>query len=300
MQVIREVRQRFSLPLVVHFMDDWQAAIHRGGFLSPPQRRQMHRLIAGLVDAAQERLGICDAMCADYARRYGRPFRPFQNTVDVARWSALAKRDLAVGTPVRLLYTGSILAFAQAESLVDCCEAVATLSAQGFSITLDIYSPAAQSAPLRERLQRCAAIRLNEVIAEDERYFATLAAADILLLPVNFDKHSHRYIRLSMPTKVPSYLVSGTPVLAYGPPGVAQIEYAREADWGLLVERREPAALASGIRRLASDMALRRRLAAAARQLAAARHDSTTVRSSFQATLAAAARRDQRPAPCQG
>jgi glycosyltransferase involved in cell wall biosynthesis len=93
-----------------------------------------------------------------------------------------------------------------------------------------------------------------------------------------------------MPTKVPSYLVTGTPILAYGPPGVAQIEYAREAGWGFLVERRDPAALTAAIRRLAGDLALRRRLAAAARQVAATRHDSATVRGSFQAVLAAAAR----------
>jgi len=155
-------------------------------------------------------------------------------------------------------------------------------------IELDIYSPPAQAVPLRDRLVRSDAIRLHDVIGDDETYFTRLAGADILLLPVNFDEHSKRYIRLSMPTKVPSYLVSGTPVLVYGPPGVAQVEYARTAGWGFVVDGRGVKALADAIGRLATDRALRHRLSAAAQRVVM-NHDATRVRSAFRAVLARAA-----------
>jgi glycosyltransferase involved in cell wall biosynthesis len=287
MALIEQIQRRFALPLVVHFMDDWQSAIHRGGLLSAAQRHHMHALIARLVASASLRLGICDAMCEEYAARFGRPFRPFQNTVDVARWAALAKRDVRVGAPIRLLYTGSVLGFAQSDSLIECCAAVALLRGEGLPVELDIYSPPAQTAPLRDRLLCDSAIRLHDVISDDETYFRTLADADILLLPVNFDAHSVRYIRLSMPTKVPSYLVSGTPVLVYGPRGVAQVEYARSAGWGHAVEGPDRAALMGGIRRLVADAALRRKLSATATRLAAERHDSASIRVAFQAALTA-------------
>jgi glycosyltransferase involved in cell wall biosynthesis len=290
MALIEQVQRRFALPLVVHFMDDWQSAIHRGGLLSALQRRHMHALVARLVAASSLRLGIGDAMCEEYATRFGRPFRPFQNTVDIARWAPLAKRDAAVGAPIRLLYTGSVLGFAQADSLVECCAAIALLRGEGLQIELDIYSPPAQTAPLRDRLLCDRAIRLHDVISDDETYFRTLAQADILLLPVNFDAHSVRYIRLSMPTKVPSYLVSGTPVLVYGPSGVAQVDYARAAGWGHVVDRPDRAALMEAIKRLAGDIALRQTLSTAARRIAAERHDSTIVRAGFQAALSATAR----------
>jgi glycosyltransferase involved in cell wall biosynthesis len=290
MELVDQVQRRFGLPLVVHFMDDWQSAIYRGGLLSILQRRRMRALIARLVAAATVRLGICDAMCAVYSERFGRPFQSFQNTVDVARWSPLAKRDIAAGRPVRLLYAGSVLGFAQAASLVECCEAVAALRREGFPIMLDIYGPPAHTAPLRDRLPRDEAIRLHDVLSDDDSYFRSLAAADILLLPVNFDAHSVRYIRLSMPTKVPSYLVSGTPILVYGPTGTAQVDYARSAGWGHVVDRQDRTALMTAIRRLAGDLALRQDLSATARRVAAERHDSATVRIGFQAALAAAAR----------
>jgi glycosyltransferase involved in cell wall biosynthesis len=290
MALIEEVQRRFALPLAVHFMDDWPSAIHRGGLLSFPQRRHMNALIARLVRSASLRLGICDAMCAEYGKRFGRTFRPFQNTVDVARWSKLARGDAAVGTPIRLLYAGSVLGFAQSDSLVECCAAVALLRAEGLPVELDIYSPPAQTAPLRDRLLCDRAILLHDVISDDESYFRTLAEADILLLPVNFDAHSVRYIRLSMPTKVPSYLVSGTPILVYGPEGVAQVDYARDARWGHVVGRRDRAELAAAIRRLAGDLALRQQLSATARRVAAERHDSTIIRAGFHAALAETSR----------
>jgi hypothetical protein len=290
MALIEQVQRRFALPLTVHFMDDWQSAIHRGGLFSALQRRHMHALIARLVASSSLRLGICDAMCVEYAARFGQSFQPFQNTVDVARWAKLAKREVAVGAPIRLLYAGSVLGFAQSDSLVECCAAIALLRGEGMQIELDIYSPPTQTAPLRERLACDRAIRLHDVISDDETYFRTLAEADILLLPVNFDAHSMRYIRLSMPTKVPSYLVSGTPILVYGPSGVAQVDYARAAGWGHVLDQPGRAALTSAIKRLGGDLALRRDLSATARRVAAERHDSVVVRAGFQSALAATSR----------
>jgi glycosyltransferase involved in cell wall biosynthesis len=294
MEVIRAVQRRFAAPLVVHFMDDWQSAIHRGGLLSPWQRRRMQRLVAEIVASARSAMGICDAMCIEYARRFNRPFAPFQNTVDASRWAGIAKRDLRVGSPIRLLYAGSVLSFAQADSLADCCAAVMALNESGAKVDLDIYSPPTQVAALRQRFSGAAAIRFSEIIADDDAYFRSLATADILLLPVNFDDSSIRYIRLSMPTKAPSYLVSGTPVLVYGPTGVAQVDYARTAGWGEIVDRRDVAALSQAIVRLAGDLGLRERLSQIARRVAAERHDSATVRVQFQAALAAAAGQEDR------
>ena len=88
-----------------------------------------------------------------------------------------------------------------------------------------------------------------------------------------------------MPTKVPEYLVSGVPVLLYGPEGIAQIDYATDAGWGYVVARRDEAALDTGIRRIVEDHALRQDLVARARSVAASRHDSTKVRSAFVSAL---------------
>ena len=58
-----------------------------------------------------------------------------------------------------------------------------------------------------------------------------LAGADVLVLAYNFDEDSLRYIRLSMPNKLPEYLASGAPVLAVGPRAANGIDYVCREAW---------------------------------------------------------------------
>lgn len=289
MELALAIRGRLAIPVVIHLMDDWLATSYRGGLLAPLSRARMERLFGELARVAAARLGICDAMCRAYEARYGVPFEPFQNAVDVRRWSAGAGRDAAASPAREIVYIGSILPFAQLESLVDCCAAVARLGRSGEPVRLSIYSPAHDLARYRDRLLAGPNITAAETIQDDARLFARLQSADALLLPVSFDAHTVEYIRYSMPTKVPAYLASGTPILAYGPPQVAQIQYAAEAGWARVLGERVPDALVQAIRDILGNVPLRAHLAGRALQVAAERHDIERVRPRFQALLAAAA-----------
>jgi glycosyltransferase involved in cell wall biosynthesis len=290
MQLVDAVQRRFALPLVAHMMDDWPATSYRGGALGPVARRRMDRLLRELLRRADGRFGICDAMCAAYARRYGVPFEPFQNTIDLGRWSALAKSAAAPAAAPDVVYIGSILPLAQLQSLADCCRAVADLAREGLGIRLSIYSPAAYAERHRRQLVIDDSISLEDTITDDESFFRRLAAADVLLLPVNFDRRAIDLLRYSMPTKVPAYLASGTPILAYGPAEVAQIRYALASGWAHVVCERGARSVREGLRRLLADAPLRTSLSERARRTAAQFHDSTSVRTRFQSRLAQLAR----------
>jgi glycosyltransferase involved in cell wall biosynthesis len=125
-------------------------------------------------------------------------------------------------------------------------------------------------------------------MVDDKEFFRTLQAVDILVLPVNFDSYTVKYIRYSMPTKVPAYLTVGTPILAYGPAEVAQISYAKKAGWGMPVTKRDLGELKMALKRLATDSQLRQELSARARQMASIHHDARVVRKQFQEALVAA------------
>lgn len=289
MALIEEIQRRFDLPLVVHIMDDWVSSYHRQGLLAPGQRRRMLRQVDHFFHVADRCLGISPAMCEAYARRYGREFEAFQNTIDVSRWGAYAKKEASAGSPADLLYVGSIFANAQLESLVDCCRAVNRLNAEGLPVTLTIVAPREHAARFGALLTLDPAIRLEPPIEDNDVFFRRIAAADALLLPVNFNDESIRFIRYSMPTKVPAYLTVGTPILAYGPAVTAQVDYALKAGWAELVTRRDPDALADGLRRVICDTALRARLSANARAAAAYNHDAARVRTAFKTALRDAA-----------
>lgn len=289
MEMIDRVRTRFALPLVVHLMDDWPSVQFRRGLLAPWQRRRMQGLLERLIGAAALRIGICEAMCRAFERRYGAPFVAFQNTVDAARWAACARDPVPVGEPATIVYAGSVFATAQLESLVDCCRAVAALNGGGRAVNLDIYSPESLVGAHRARLEVHPAIRVRPPLTDDAAFFGTLADADGLLVPANFDPESVRFIRYSMPTRVPAYLAAGTPILVHGPAGIAQVDYARDAGWGLVVDDRGIDGLKAAIARLLDDGALRMALADRAKATALAHHDRARVRARFRDALTAVA-----------
>lgn len=285
MDLAKALCERLGIALVIHLMDDWPSVAYRGGLLSWFSRRRMRKSLEHLVRIADVRMGICEDMAYEYGKRYGAPFLSFQNAIDSERWETLTKRDLMIGKQVRLLYIGSILPEAQLDALIDCCAAVARLRSEGMDVELDIYSPSFYAQRYREQLVIDAGIRLHDAITEDEEVFRRLAEADILLLPVNFDSRTVRYIKYSMPTKVPAYLFSGTPILVYGSEETAQVRYARRAGWGYVISERDQACVATAIRELASNYALRKRLSHAARAAAFNNHIASTVSARFQGTL---------------
>jgi glycosyltransferase involved in cell wall biosynthesis len=290
MTLTTAIRRRFAVPMVIHMMDDFPTINYRRGAFAGYERARMQNLLAENFAAATACMGICAEMCAAFAQRYGRPFVPFQNCVDVERWRPVVRTDGAArGSPLRVLYFGSVFANAQLASLVDLCRSIARLNSDGLPIQFDIASPASQLAAFRGDLMVHPAIRLIEPTRDDGEFFTALAAADVLVLPINYDAETVDFIRYSMPTKVPAYMASGTPILVYGPRGVAQVDYAAREGWGHVVCERDPAALDSGVRRILADTALREGLRTRAQALASANHDSTRVRTKFQAALKAAA-----------
>jgi hypothetical protein len=92
-----------------------------------------------------------------------------------------------------------------------------------------------------------------------------------------------------MPTKVPAYMASGTPVLVYGPAGIATARYAELEGWGHVLSSPGLAPLQKTLLWLMDDQATRERLGRRAQKLAYEHHDAAKVRPAFQIALARAA-----------
>jgi glycosyltransferase involved in cell wall biosynthesis len=289
MSLVEKIRRRFNLPLVVHVMDDWMSAAYRRGVLAPLMRRQMRRQVTHFFGIARCRIGICHAMCEEYEKRYGYPFVPFQNAIDIERWQEFVRNNAAVSECAEILYVGSVFSFAQLDSLIDCARAVAALNEAGMDVQLRIASPGFLIGPYRHAIEVQGCVTVEDPITDDETFFSRIAGADLLLLPVNFDEESVRFIRYSMPTKVPAYLASGTPILVYGPREVAQVRYAQDLRWGHVVDKRNKAALFNALRLLLTNLDRREDLRTCAQATARKHHDAALVRARFHEVLCRAA-----------
>ena len=281
MELAKEISSKFNLPIVIHFMDDWPVAIYRGGIISFLQRHKMNYLLRELTRKSSVRLAISEAMAVEYTRRYGLNFGSIQNAIDLSKWSGYSRKIVRNIRHVRLAYIGSILPFAQLQSLVDCCRAVQSICDEGRSISLEIYTPLFLAGKFIKELQAGDSIILRDALTDDGEMFKILQEVDIVLLPVNFDQSSIRFIKYSMPTKIPSYLSACAPILAYGPSEVAQISYALDAGWAYVVPVRDAKALKSGILKIINDYSLRKSLSKKAHKCAIKNHNLVNVKAVF-------------------
>lgn len=289
MILVDAIIKRFQIPLVIHLMDDWPSTIYRGGLLSPIQRRKMNVYLKHLLKIAKARMAICDDMRRAYEARYRLPFLAFHNAIDIDSVGISNDVDVTIKNGVRVLYIGSIFYNAQLQSLADCCRAVVNLRRRGVNIRLDIYSPGFLAEQYRNKLVIDNAITLSDTVTDDGNFFRELRGSDILLMPVNFDQDTINYIKYSMPTKIPAYLVSGTPILVYGPASIAQVRYALDEGWGHVVSRRGVQNVEQAFEELIDNHESRKRISRQAMKIARERHDSQVVRRQFQSTLMSAA-----------
>ena len=108
-------------------------------------------------------------------------------------------------------------------------------------------------------------------------------------MPVDFTKVSIERMRYSMFAKIPAYMMSGTPILVYGPPEVASVEYAIKNKWAYVVAKKDEKALKDAIIDLASNPTLRERLRRRAQEIGIRDFDANKIRQRFHTALAKAA-----------
>ena len=162
------------------------------------------------------------------------------------------------------------------------------MSAGGTEGVLTVHSPRDQEhAKFLRVLGKYDRVRWGEVLPAD-LVDETLTRADVAVHVESFDPRAVAYTRLSLSTKIPSYLAAGRPILAVGPPGIASIRYVERHGIGLTVTRPDVGEIASSLQRLA-DTDLRRELAERAERVFREYHNASEVRRRFVASLGSAA-----------
>jgi glycosyltransferase involved in cell wall biosynthesis len=117
---------------------------------------------------------------------------------------------------------------------------------------------------------------------------AALALADALILAYGFDPRTIEYYRYSFPTKLVPYMLSGTPIVAYGPAAIAPIDEAVKGGWASVLTTKSSDALATELRGLMGNPGDRLRLGRLAHAAACREHDQSIVAARFREYLRAA------------
>lgn len=283
-RLVIDITDRYSIPVVPHFMDDWPTTFCCSSILRPVLRRAMHRDLRTILERSPVPMVIGDAMAQEYTRRYGGEFLPFMNAVA----PELLKRPTVPPKhrrKVRLTYVGG-LHLNRWRSLLDIAWALKELHKDGLEVEALVYTQPHYGIEAK-KLCVPPVMRFAGSLTPAEIPDA-LRDADILIHVESFDRANSVYTRHSVSTKIPECMAAARPILAYGPEELASIRYVRDAGAGVTVGRRNPAELTESLRRLVESADVRQQLGMLGFKVASQRHNSARQHEEFRSLLAAA------------
>ncbi len=235
---------QLKIPFIFHMMDDWPEISSHKGLFKRYWYKKIDTEFRRLLDKADVLMSIGDSMSAEYKIRYNKTFIPFQNPIDIESWKKHQKISYTLNKPAEILYAGriglgineSIETFARALQLVN--------DESPLDIKLVLHS---DLIPAWVSGFTCVEHRALVPHGDLPRLFSK---ADFLLLPYDFTPKSIKYIKYSMPTKAPEYMISGTPMIIFAPEETAIVQYALKHEIGFIISENKINGIATSIRQL--------------------------------------------------
>lgn len=288
-EFVSKFQKEFNLPLVIHIMDDWPKTIVDGQrfIFKHYWKALIGKNLKNLFNSADLLLSISDAMSDEYKIRYSLNFIPFHNPIDLNHWSSGVVKNYERKKVFRILYAGRI-GKGLRNSLFEVASAIRELlENETFQIELQIQ--ATSDDGILDKLKRFNFVKINPPV-EYTDLPKIFSAADLLLLPNDFDNKSINFLKYSMPTKASEYMASGTPILLYSHHDTAVTKHAVKNNWAYVVAERSIPKLKEAIKKLYLEMELRTNVGINAQKFAFEHYDSSIVRAYFRDVLYNASR----------
>jgi len=230
-------RQYSQLNLVLYVMDDWQGH-HECHQLPYTRRRQ--RLLAEIIQRANVRYAVSREMADHYEESFGKSWVVVHNGVhNGVRKDSLPETN-GSSKPRQVLLAGDVNVF-RFDAAIAFAEAIERHNRRnGEAIEFTVMGDVAEQH--RSSLSALRAVKMMSRRSHSECLDA-MKAADLLYLPLAFDKKSSRISRYSLPTKLPEYLATGKSVFFHAPRESAVFRVAERYDLTPRLATVEPAAL---------------------------------------------------------
>lgn len=284
-ELVNELHKTLGLSIAIHIMDDWPSTISFKGLFRNYWHKKIDTEFRKLLNKASLLMSISDAMSSEYENRYGKPFIPFHNPINIEDWLPFSKNNWTIHSTFKILYTGRI-GTANTKSIKTIAEAVGYLAGTGMDITLDIYSPNVNSDQAKS-LRFLKGVTLKNVVPHST-IPSLLPSYDLLVLPLDFDEKSIRFAKLSIPTKASEFMISGTPVLVYAPLQTALARYVIKEQWAYLVSDTNKTVIIDAIKKIYSTSSIREELGQKAKTLAMETENSLVIRKKFKEAICSA------------
>jgi glycosyltransferase involved in cell wall biosynthesis len=260
-------------------MDDWPLIITGKGLFKKYWQKKIDKEFRKLLDQTSVLMSISHEMAREYKIRYNKDFITFHNSIDIEFWKQHQRKNYELGENPTILYAGRIGLGIESslELIIKAIEMVNEELKMSLKFILQTQEKPKWIGKYKSVVHK-SFVSYNDLPK-------VFAESDFLLLPYDFSEESVKYIKLSMPTKAPEYMVSGTPIIIFAPEVTAIVKYANEEKWAEVITENKISKIAESIKKLVRDKELRQRIAQNAIKTAEKNHNSTDVRNQFKKVI---------------
>ena len=280
MRLVKAVQRITGAKIITHIWDDLiKNYFNQPGLFYRYRKNCNNKELKDLLDKSSICLSISSAMGTEYYNRYGMMFKTFHNCLDIGENQYPHKEKYSSNGPFTILYAGRV-GVGISDCLIDVCKAIELLDMNKFKLEIQTTS----NHIILDKLRQYPFVKIRPVVSYNE-IKEILTGADLLLLPYNFDHDSVESLRLSMPTKFPEYMISGTPILLYADETMHLTQFARDNSIAYVLTSNKISDIATAIEDLSLNEDLRIKLGSDAKNYAIQHFDSAKVRSDFAGLL---------------
>lgn len=260
--VVLAVQKFLQKPLVVCCVDDFYLYNrNEDSALGRALHRSYQKAVRRVMEKADCILTISDSMSEAYHKEFRKPCHTLHT-------AAQPRSAAAGGTRNKIAYFGN-LGLRRGEGLYEIGRAVRKLGLSEVD-GIEVYSPETNPKNM---------VGLTE--ENGVRFHGKITAAEVaertdecmaVIHTESFNEATQKIVKYSVSTKIADALQSGPCLIAYGPEGIASIDYLKANNAACCITR--PEDLEPRLRELLTNPALREEIVRNARALAAKNHDA--------------------------
>ena len=260
-EITSEIVDYLKKPLVISCMDDYyNCNKNEDSWLG----RQVHRSFMKSVRATMKRASaiftICDSMTKDYAKMFG--VQCFTLHTPTKEVELNFEKDAN-----RISYIGNV-GHERDDQLVEIGRALKKIEIKGAPKFIDVYS-AEKRPEVLKKLTEENGIKFHGAISAEE-VLKVMAGSIAVIHTESFNEKTKNTVKYSVSTKIAESLMYGPCLIAFGPSGIASIDYLKSEGAAFVIT--EPEKLQASLKKFLDNKLEREIILKRARDLALKNH----------------------------
>lgn len=262
-RIAEYISEYLKKPLVVVCMDDFYLNNrNKGEFLGKVRHALFMKNVKRTMKRATELLTICDSMNKAYSQLFDKKCRTLHTSA--------AKKDIEYCHDAnQVSYIGSV-GCGRFKSLIEMGRALSSIKMDGIPKYIDVYTGSYQPEYI-EPLKSAEGIRFHGSIPS-EQVLKVMSKSMAVIHTESFEHGLMDMVRFSVSTKIAESLMYGPCLIAYGPDGIASIDYLKENNAAYIITSSKD--LTSGLQEALSNEEMRKEIVRNARTLAVKNHSA--------------------------